>query len=375
MRMFNLVQIATTTFIICFQHLGWLEAIPHVIESFMLVVLANVAAAHYGGRAELVAYALNKLAEGDLTYKLKLAGKDEFSWLAHMYETARKATQKVVADIHQTAEVLSASSERLSRVSSQSRSASMTQLTSVRAAQFDVETLFQKVRLVADSTGQAANATEQTNQLAQQGGLVISELLVAIHNVNDEIDICAKAIVQLEHDSQSINGVIDVINDIAEKTNLLALNAAIEAARAGEFGRGFAVVADEVRKLSLSTSRATEKISHTIDRLQKEASHSSYVMQKGGRQLNDVVFQADEAGLSLKTITEQVGRLEQINADVDSSARDQASLVQDIRSKTTEIDQLCQQTANVSTELAGACEEMATLAENLLQTAKTFKTT
>ncbi|NKQ13287.1 hypothetical protein DQ405_022890 [Pseudomonas sp. SST3] len=94
----------------------------------------------------------------------------------------------------------------------------------------------------------------------------------SIHSLIEDVKVTSISLDRLQHDAQSIVGVLDVIRSIAEQTNLLALNAAIEAARAGEAGRGFAVVADEVRALASRTQNSTQEIQGMINRLQSGTS-------------------------------------------------------------------------------------------------------
>ncbi|GHV54337.1 hypothetical protein FACS1894206_06890 [Deltaproteobacteria bacterium] len=117
---------------------------------------------------------------------------------------------------------------------------------------------------VARNAGQASEQSEKTKDKANDGAELVNQVVKAINLVNKISGVLQTNMQELGAQAESIGGVMNVISDIADQTNLLALNAAIEAARAGEAGRGFAVVADEVRKLAEKTMSATQEVGGSI---------------------------------------------------------------------------------------------------------------
>lgn len=126
---------------------------------------------------------------------------------------------------------------------------------------------------------------------ARDNETAISEIADNLHNMSERTQETAQSVDSLSRGAEQIGGIIKLIREIADQTNLLALNAAIEAARAGEQGRGFAVVADEVRKLAERTSLATNEISTLVVSIQQETTQARRLMEANAA--NALTFSAD----------------------------------------------------------------------------------
>jgi methyl-accepting chemotaxis protein len=144
--------------------------------------------------------------------------------------------------------------------------------------------------------------------------------------LTEEISNASGVINQLAEDSQNMNKILDVINGIAEQTNLLALNAAIEAARAGEQGRGFAVVADEVRNLASRTALSTTEIRELLDKLISAADMSVTSMETAKEKANSNESISREVDDSLTKIKEQIGHISSMNNQIAAAPEEQSSV-------------------------------------------------
>lgn len=150
------------------------------------------------------------------------------------------------------------------------------------------------------------DASRQSGVVAKEGGQAVEQTVVGMERVKNAVFETAERIKLLGEQSQQIGEIIQVIDDIAEQTNLLALNAAIEAARAGEHGKGFAVVADEVRKLAERSGKATKQIEELITNIQRGTDTAVQSMEIGTREVEEGVTIAQVAGNSLKQIVSVV---------------------------------------------------------------------
>lgn len=215
------------------------------------------------------------------------------------------------------------------------------------------------VQEVARSTNDTAKSTHDADEQAKAGREVVNKTIEYIEDVANELQQAAIVIERLENDSQQIGSVVDVINSIAEQTNLLALNAAIEAARAGEHGRGFAVVADEVRTLARRTQESTQEIQKMISGLQAAAEESTRVMKFSQEKTRATVEQAGLAGETLQAITQAVDYITGLTSHIATAAEEQSAVAEEINRNIVNINQISDDTTQASYQTSLASEDLS----------------
>ncbi len=336
------------------------------VISFVLIA----AFTHYLGtfnakRAALVVGAMNKMAQGNLTEKITMNGKDEYAWMAWEYTSARKAFKEMIEKIIANAAQLASAADQLSSVTEQSNAGMLRQQGEIGQVATAMNEMSATVTEVSKNASNAATAAREADEQAKNGCEVVNTTVQTINNLASEVERTSEVIENLKGDSISIGTVLDVIRDIAEQTNLLALNAAIEAARAGEQGRGFAVVADEVRTLASRTQQSTREINDMIERLQNGANQAVSVMEMGRTKAEESVVQAAKAGEALQAITGVVDNIKSMNMQIASAAEEQSATAEEINRNIVNISEVAQETVSGSQHTANASDELARLAVDL----------
>jgi len=318
---------------------------------------------------------LQAVAGGDLTNEpLNITSTDELGALARATDQMSLALTNLITEVAGSAREVAAAATEIAASSeemSQGMNDQNQQMFQISSA---IEEMSASVVEVARKSGEAANNASESGRVAQTGGEVVEQTIEGMRAISDAVSAGAASVAELGKRGEQIGKIIDVINDIADQTNLLALNAAIEAARAGEHGRGFAVVADEVRKLADRTTKATQEIAESIKAIQTETGEAVQRMNTGTDQVAAGVESATEAGESLKTIVTSAQEVAGMIQSIAAAAEQQSAASEEVSRNVESVSAVSRQANEGANQAASAALQLSTKAEQLQRLVDTFKT-
>jgi methyl-accepting chemotaxis protein len=218
---------------------------------------------------------------------------------------------------------------------------------------------------VAKIAEEADRISRRASEDARTGDEAVGRTIVGMKTISETMENTARVITGLGRRSQEIGKILEVIEEIADQTNLLALNAAIEAARAGEAGRGFAVVADEVRKLAERSVEATKEIGEVIRQVQQETTDAVETAKAGAAETKDGITLADKAGLALRSIIDSVTRSSQLMAQIASATAKQSQASAEVLQTVSNMNAATTQVTTAVHEQAEGSKQIRQAMENI----------
>lgn len=313
----------------------------------------------------------NRISEGDLTSRpIEDNSGDEIGEIAKAMNTMADSLNELINDINQVSNsVASAANEILTATLEMTQSCNE-QADKANVISVATEEMTATVNEVAHQSSTAATSASESGIQAKTGGTVVTQTVQGINLLSEAVNSTAGIVNQLGERSTEIGTVIQVINGIAEQTNLLALNAAIEAARAGEQGRGFAVVADEVRTLAARTTEATQEVAKSIGAIQTDTTAVIGSINQGIEQASQSVELASKAGESLDTIMAGTESIEAMITSIAAACEEQSATTMEISkdvvaisSSSSEILQVTNQTSEKASRMNELSDQMKNLVE------------
>lgn len=310
---------------------------------------------------------------GDLTQRLHMNDKDEIGAMAQAIDQFVAKLQGLVINVIKISNQLDDSQKLMLRNANQANHAIVDQKQEVERVSSAVADMASTAEEIANNARSASQCAVQSDESAQQGLNIVATTQQTITKLASEMNEANRVIQSLKDNSIEIGSVVDVINSIAEQTNLLALNAAIEAARAGEQGRGFAVVADEVRTLAGRTQQSTTEIQSMIAKLQGISSEAVSAIAQSESQTELAVENISSTGTALETIAASTAEITEVNSSVSMASSEQTSVTQALYDSLNRINEQINTAVATAQRTQDNCHNVEQLAQQLQQELSNFK--
>jgi methyl-accepting chemotaxis protein len=315
--------------------------------------------------AHLVSIAREVAATKNLTKRVGMDRRDEIGVVADSFDELVGSLQGVVSEVASTAQSVAASSAEIAASAEQMAGSLNQQEGSASQVAAAVAQMSASVAEVASQSGEAARSAEESGQKATDGGEVVRSTLTEMSLIEKEVSQAAEQVDALTAKAASIGAVLEVINGIADQTNLLALNAAIEAARAGEHGRGFAVVADEVRKLAERTQQATMEVAGSIQAIQEGTRSTVEGIQRCTERVGHGSTLASNAGTALEQIVLSAEAVERVIGQISAATQQQAAASEEVTRSMETISVGTRESSMSASQAAQAAASLSAESERL----------
>jgi methyl-accepting chemotaxis protein len=286
-----------------------------------------------------------RIAEGDLTEEVNVAGKDETAVLLGSLKTMQGNLTSTIVEIKSAADTINTASGEIASGNTDLSQRTEEQASSIEETASSMEELTSTVKQNAENAKQANQLAVGASDVAVRGGDVVKQVVQTMSSISES--------------SKKIVDIISVIDGIAFQTNILALNAAVEAARAGEQGRGFAVVAGEVRNLAQRSAAAAKEIKELISNSVAKVDTGTELVAQAGKTMDEIVT-------SVKRVTD-------IMSEITAASQEQSTGIEQVNQAVSQMDEVTQQNAALVEQAAAAAESLNEEAQNLTRSVAVFK--
>jgi methyl-accepting chemotaxis protein len=314
-----------------------------------------------------------KLAAGDLTNELRVDTRDELKGVADGFNLMARKFRAVISEISTSANEVSSGASQVATSAGEISRAAEDQSEAAASTAAAVEEVTTSIEHIAAKAGDAAKCSHGAHESAISGEDVMRGSGKKMESIAEAMTAVAQKVTVLERHSNEIGGIVQIIKEIADQTNLLALNAAIEAARAGEQGRGFAVVADEVRKLAERTAASTGEIANLVSTMQTNTKDMVAHIEVSEGLVNEGVSLWSSAAQSLTEIRSGSHDAESAINDIAVATREQTSAASEIARNVERIAQMAEETTSVTRATADSARNLDRLAGQLRTTVSAFR--
>jgi twitching motility protein PilJ len=315
---------------------------------------------------------LSSLADGDLTVQATVT-EDITGAIADSINYAVDALRGLVTTINSSAISLDSAARQTQALAQHLAKASGAQSKQIAAATETAGHVAAATEEVSGNAERASDVARHSVDVAHKGGEAVRRTIDGMNAIRETIQDTSKRIKRLGESSQEIGNIVELINDIAEQTNILALNASIQASMAGEAGRGFAVVADEVQRLAERAATATKQIEVLVRTIQTDTNEAVVSMERSTTDVVGGALLAENAGAALEEIEQVSNQIASLVQNISASSRQQSGAAQNIARNMQVLKEISAQTADSTSATSVAIAKLAELSAGLRKSAAGFR--
>jgi twitching motility protein PilJ len=315
---------------------------------------------------------MSSLADGDLTVRATVTD-DMTGAIADSVNFAVEQLRELVTGINITARTVSESAQETMDTTGKLAAASGQQAEQVREATDTINEMAGSLDGMAKRSRESSEVAQRSVAIAHNGSQMVQQTIRGMDTIREQIQETSKRIKRLGESSQEIGDIVELINGIAEQTNILALNAAIQSASAGGAGRGFAVVADEVQRLAERATNATRRIELLVKNIQADTSEAVESMESTTSEVVSGAEKAEDAGEALKRIESVSKDLSSLIEQIAQEAQAQSETATRIAGQMISIRDVSIRTSEGSNQTAQSMGRLADLVHKLSDSVADFK--
>lgn len=336
-----------------------------LIAGAHLPCLLTLLALHssFSARLQAISAAQRQLLAGDFDTRLRVAGNDELAQLIIDFNDTSRTLGRRMANVQASIQEVNYAAAQIEQGAGNVAEKLDQQRQSTTSMAAAIEQMSASIMGVAEQCREAEAISSVTQKLSLQGHQAIDSFIEEMKRLFQEIQALASLMENLEHHSQQVSNISEVIKTISDQTNLLALNAAIEAARAGEYGRGFAVVADEVRSLAQRVRQSAEEITGTTEAVKEKIHQAALSISTTQSRTEQGIQQASEVEQSFAAIRRHAQQALDSVTMIAAAAEQQTQVSQEIGHNVETIAHSVEQNSEAAQESAEIAHHLAKLAQ------------
>ena len=338
------------------------------------VIVGMVLTASIRGPINSVVGVLESIATKDLSKpKLGMTVNDEIGRLARATDQMSESLRDLIRQVANTSSEVAAAATQVAASSEELSSTVRNQEQSAQQVASAMSQMSSSVTEVASKAQESSRSAAESRERATASGQLVKQTVGQIESISSQFSELVTVVGAIEKQGEKVENIVQVIQEIADQTNLLALNAAIEAARAGEHGRGFAVVADEVRKLAERTTNATTEVSTTIGAMREGMHKAVDATTQGQATVNQGRELGNKAGNAVEVIVGAQVDAEKAASNIAAATHQQSSAVEEISRSIEQMSAANSQSASAASQSASAAISLSKRAEELQVLTRQFR--